>query len=82
MLTLEDLNNYFDKGYTIGTLNDLYRFGIELECELKTKKSIFLFRPLRRFVKILRFVDFPAQRVSVEDCTTKNQFECWITDLL
>jgi len=81
MLTLDDLNSYFDRGYTIGTLNDLYQFGIDLACELKTKHSVFLYRPEKRFVKIIRFIDFPATRVCVEEYTTGKQFDCFITDL-
>lgn len=81
MPTLDDLNAYFDRGYTIGTLNDLYRFEIDLACELKTKYSVFLYRPQPRFVKIIRFIDFPATRVLVEEYVSGKQFECFITDL-
>lgn len=80
MLTVETLNELYQKGYRIDTLNEVYGFDLPFSGD-KTKDSVFLIRNSRKFVNILTFLDVPVNKVLVKNYTDESMYVCNTYDL-
>jgi len=81
MIGLEELNEYFRRGFRLDTLVEVFGYDIAIEERQRDKNSIFMHRPSRVFIYIEKFADFPVNTLVVKECTTQRVFCCPVSEI-